>query len=140
MQCSCETDVLIVEVIDFLSCFETYLIVGHKEPDGDCIGSQLALARFLQLNTKKTVCISAGPFLRTEIKGNTKTDPRLLEARFKYGMVLLGISLLEHFEKEKEVEIQKNGLSIYDEIFSVSKAISPILLPMIVSLGDLELD
>lgn len=81
-------------------------------------------------------------FLRTEIKGNTKIDPRLLEARFKYGMVLLGISLLEHFEKEteKETEIQKNGLSIYDEIFSVSKAISPILLPMIASLGDLELD
>lgn len=81
-------------------------------------------------------------FLRTEIKGNTKIDPRLLEARFKYGMVLLGISLLEHFEKktENETEIQKNGLSVYDEIFSVSRAISPILLPMIASLGDLELD
>jgi len=79
-------------------------------------------------------------FLRTEIKGNTKIDPRLLEARFKYGMVLLGISLIEHFEKEaeRENEIQKNGLSIYDEVFSVSKAISPILLPMIASLGDLE--
>lgn len=81
-------------------------------------------------------------FLRTEIKGNTKIDPRLLEARFKYGMVLLGISLLEHFEKktENETEIQKNGLSVYDEIFSISRAISPILLPMIASLGDLELD
>ncbi|MCX8016125.1 MAG: hypothetical protein N2692_02380 [Patescibacteria group bacterium] len=81
-------------------------------------------------------------FLRTEIKGNTKINPRLLEARFKYGMVLLGISLLEHFEKktENETEIQKNGLSVYDEIFSVSRAISPILLPMIASLGDLELD
>lgn len=78
-------------------------------------------------------------FLQTEIKGSPKIDPRLLEARFKYGMVLLGISLLEHFEK-KEIETQRNGLSIYDEIFSVSKAVSPILLPMISSLGDLELD
>lgn len=81
-------------------------------------------------------------FLRTEIKGNTKINPRLLEARFKYGMVLLGISLLEHFEKntKNETEIQKNGFSVYDEIFTVGRAISPILLPMIASLGELELD
>lgn len=81
-------------------------------------------------------------FLKTEIKGNTKIAPRLLEARFKYGMVLLGISLLEHFEKKvgSEIEVQRNGTSVYEEIFSVSKAVSPILLPMISSLGDLELD
>jgi hypothetical protein len=80
-------------------------------------------------------------FLLTEIKEKTEIDPRLLEARFKYGMVLFGMSLIQHFEKEaeRESEIQKNGVSIYDEIFSVSKAISPILLPMIASLGDLEL-
>ncbi len=78
-------------------------------------------------------------FLKTEIKGNTKIDPRLLEARFKYGMVLLGISLLNYFEKNKSDEYT-NGVSIYDEIFLVSKAISPILLPMISSLGNLELD
>lgn len=77
-------------------------------------------------------------FLRMEIKGNIKIDPRLLEARFKYGMVLLGISLLKYFEEE--TTIQKNGPSVYDEIFSVSKAISPILLPMIAFLGDLELE
>jgi hypothetical protein len=81
-------------------------------------------------------------FLRTEIKGNTKIDPRLLEARFETGMVLLGMSLLKHFEdgKEQEAEIRNNHLSVYDLIFSVSKAISPILLPMIASLGNLELD
>ncbi|HOL77829.1 MAG TPA: hypothetical protein PKY35_12450 [Candidatus Hydrogenedentes bacterium] len=81
-------------------------------------------------------------FLRTEIKYNTKIDPRLLEARFKYGMVLLGISLLKHSEDEKKKGTEKhnNELSVYDLIFSVSKAISPILLPMIASLGDLELN
>ncbi|MDD5638561.1 MAG: hypothetical protein PHO28_01470 [Candidatus Pacebacteria bacterium] len=83
-------------------------------------------------------------FLQTEIKGNTKIDPRLLEARFKYGMVLLGISLLEYFEKKRKnkinININQNGVSIYEEIFNVSKAISPILLPMISSLGDLEID
>ena len=80
-------------------------------------------------------------FLRTEIKGNTEIDPRLLEARFESGMVLLGISLLKYSEDERKkgTEKQNNELSVYELIFSVSKAISPILLPMIASLGNLEL-
>lgn len=81
-------------------------------------------------------------FLQTEIKGNTKIDHRLLAARFKYGMVLLGISLLENFEGKKENNNKSpegKGISIYEEIYLVSKAVSPILLPMISSLGDLEL-
>lgn len=83
-------------------------------------------------------------YLQMEIKENTKIDPKLLEARFKYGMVLLGISLLDFEEKRKktgESISQKNeDISIYDRIFLFSKAISPTLLPMIASLGDLEIE
>ena len=76
--------------------------------------------------------------LLTEIKGNTTIDPRLLEGRYKFGMVLIGISLLQHFEKgEKENE---SDTSHFKEISQLCKAISPILLPMISSLGDLEID
>jgi len=80
-------------------------------------------------------------FLQTEIKGNIKIDPRLLEARFKYGMVLLGISLLEYYENKAraDADVCENGVSVYDKIFSVSKAISPIFLPMISSLGDIDI-
>ncbi|MBL8965409.1 MAG: bifunctional oligoribonuclease/PAP phosphatase NrnA, partial [Spirochaetaceae bacterium] len=42
-------------------------IVGHKEPDGDCVGSQLALGSFLRRMGKDTAILSAGPFTRTEI-------------------------------------------------------------------------
>lgn len=55
-------------VIDFLKRFDTYIIAGHREPDGDCIGSSLALASFLQRQGKNAVLLSAGPFKRPEIK------------------------------------------------------------------------
>jgi len=83
-------------------------------------------------------------YLQMEIKENTKIDPRLLEARFKYGMVLIGVSLLDFDEKRKKMEelnMQKNDdVSIYEKISLFSGAISPTLLPMISSLGDLEIE
>lgn len=77
-------------------------------------------------------------FLKTEMKGSPSIDPRLLESQFKYGMVLIGLSCLNDFEKKEE----KNGDtedSIYDKIYSISKAISPILLPMISGLSEMQL-
>ena len=44
-----------------------YLILGHKEPDGDCVASQLALSHFLKRLGRKTVVLSEGPFDRPEI-------------------------------------------------------------------------
>ena len=68
MQCVSSTSELIPEVISFLKDYDEYVIIGHKEPDGDCIGSQLALGRFLAQQGKQVYIVSAGPFLRTEIK------------------------------------------------------------------------
>ncbi|MEX2341105.1 MAG: hypothetical protein WD605_02175 [Candidatus Paceibacterota bacterium] len=80
-------------------------------------------------------------YMQMEVKENSKIDPRLLEARFKYGMVLLGISLLDFEERRKK---EKGGaddnISIYDRIESFSKAVSPTLLPMIAALGTLEIE
>jgi len=70
-------------------------------------------------------------YLLTEIKGRFKSDPKVLEAQYKYGMILIGMSLLKELE-EKEEE------SIYEKIYDVTKAISPVLLPMIATLGTLE--
>ncbi|PKL09815.1 MAG: bifunctional oligoribonuclease/PAP phosphatase NrnA [Spirochaetae bacterium HGW-Spirochaetae-7] len=53
--------------MDFLCRYSGYYIVGHKEPDGDCIGSQLALGSFLERQGKKVLLLSSGPFSRTEI-------------------------------------------------------------------------
>jgi len=70
-------------------------------------------------------------YLLTEIKGRFESDPKVLEAQYKFGMVLIGMSLLKELE-EKEEE------SIYERIYEVTKAISPVLLPMITTLGTLQ--
>lgn len=76
-------------------------------------------------------------YLMMEIKEDTKNDPKLLEARFKYGMVLIGIALLD-FEERKKTESSSDNYSVYERISQLTSAISPTLLPMIVALGDLE--
>ena len=62
------TPVVPQELIDFLHSYPMFLIVGHKEPDGDCIGSSIAMSLFLQRLGKKTQMLSAGPFQRSEIR------------------------------------------------------------------------
>jgi bifunctional oligoribonuclease and PAP phosphatase NrnA len=55
------------ELLEFIEHYGTFYIIGHKEPDGDCVGSQLALGSFLRRQGKDVVLCSAGPFTRTEI-------------------------------------------------------------------------
>ena len=54
-------------LIDFIKKYEIFAIAGHLEPDGDCIGSSLALSSFLKRLGKKPILLSQGPFKRTEI-------------------------------------------------------------------------
>jgi hypothetical protein len=70
--------------------------------------------------------------LLTELKYSYKDEIKLLEARYQYGMVLIGLALLNENENVDE--------DAYSKIFDISKKLSPILLPMIGSLGALELE
>lgn len=54
-------------VVDFINEHSTIIVAGHKEPDGDCIGSSLALYHFLRRLGKTCVLLSSGPFKRSEI-------------------------------------------------------------------------
>lgn len=58
-------------------------------------------------------------------------DPKILEAQYKYGIVLIGMSLLKELE-------EKDNDSIYEKVSEITKAISPVLLPIIATLGTLE--
>ncbi|GHT57823.1 phosphoesterase [Spirochaetia bacterium] len=55
------------EIIDFIETGSKFLVGGHEEPDGDCVGSQLALVSALRRLGKEAIPCSAGPFKRTEI-------------------------------------------------------------------------
>ena len=52
----------------FIDAHENFYVVGHKEPDGDCISSSLGIASLLEKLNKKVQLLSAGPFKRPEIK------------------------------------------------------------------------
>lgn len=61
-------DKLNKSILRALDEYDSFIIAGHQEPDGDCLCSQLALASFLNRKGKKTKLVSAGPFNRPEIK------------------------------------------------------------------------
>ena len=87
-------------------------------------------------------------YLNSELKTGA-ADPEVTRARFKYGMVLMGLALLQHDTQgkkninidqrdvEEENEYQEN---IEGKVEVFTKAIAPILIPMITSLGDLDLE
>lgn len=52
----------------FIKDHKSFVIAGHKEPDGDCISSSLVLAKILDHYKKPYQILSAGPFKRPETK------------------------------------------------------------------------
>jgi phosphoesterase RecJ-like protein len=54
-------------LLDFIRQGDKFLLAGHKDPDGDCVGSQLALASALERLGKEVILCSAGPFKRPEL-------------------------------------------------------------------------
>ncbi len=56
----------IPEALDFLREHQYFLLVGHLEPDGDCLGAQLGLRSLLERLGKRAVALQDGPFDRPE--------------------------------------------------------------------------
>jgi hypothetical protein len=83
-------------------------------------------------------------YLKTEMKSQ-KADASLLKARFMYGMVLVGLGMLQ---QDMTDQSNKNDDANSDEdegcgnveerVQRVTRALAPIILPMIDSLGALD--
>ncbi len=52
----------------FIGSHDSFIIVGHKEPDGDCIASSVGMSYILKHLEKKYILLNAGPFKRSESK------------------------------------------------------------------------
>lgn len=52
----------------FINAHDNFIIVGHKDPDGDCISSSLGVSFILDYLKKPYTLINNGPFKRPEIK------------------------------------------------------------------------
>jgi phosphoesterase RecJ-like protein len=55
-------------LVQFIKTGSKFIIIGHKEPDGDCVGSQLALRSALTRMGKSAIACSQGPFKRSELR------------------------------------------------------------------------
>jgi len=55
-------------LLSLIQNHKEFILAGHREPDGDCIGSMLALDSWLRRHGKITTLVSAGPFKRPEIQ------------------------------------------------------------------------
>jgi hypothetical protein len=75
--------------------------------------------------------------LLTEIKARRDEDLRAIEARYKFGLVLIGLAMIQ--DDEKNGANDENG-DILAKISQVASAISPVILPMIESLSAIEMD
>lgn len=73
----------------------------------------------------------------TEIKAKNKEDAQLLLKKYQYALVLIGLALLK--EHSKEDDDKNEGYNILTLILEITSKLSPVILPMISYLGDLEI-
>ncbi|HEY1580521.1 MAG TPA: hypothetical protein VGF82_25955 [Terracidiphilus sp.] len=87
-------------------------------------------------------------FLKSELKSGGQ-EIEMIRARWKYGLVLVGLALLHDENQAKRTKTEsedggqdeENGESVVEKrVERFTRAIAPILLPMINSLGALELE
>lgn len=99
----------------FIDSHEFFFIVGHKDPDGDCVYSCLSMAELLKTQHKQYQLLNAGPFKRTEIKEKaslfTNTPTFLSEPERKQtGLIILDCSEMNRLG---EIEGDLNGLDTF---------------------------
>ena len=86
-------------------------------------------------------------WLKSELKGN-EVDANMMRKRWEYGLVLVGLALLHddvqrqksNSEEPSNHDEEDERLGIEKRAEELTKAIAPILLPMINSLGSLDLE
>lgn len=79
-------------------------------------------------------------YLKAEKKGSR--EPKLVEQRFVYGLVIIGLALLNESDRMTRVYASDDGndLSIEDLVAAASRALAPVVVPLIDQLGELTLD
>ena len=69
-------------------------------------------------------------------------EPKLLQGRFKYAMVLMGMAILkettEEASKKADTLFDENGLTPSEYVAKLTSMVAPVILPMIQTLGDLD--
>ena len=118
-----------LELVNFIKTGENFIIAGHKEPDGDCVGSQLALRSLLLRLGKKAIVCSAGPFKRTEIRDYTDQFTDISEKNENEKVIIVDCSGMERTGSLHEV-LEKYPCAIIDHHDSVTHSPSSQQAPV----------
>ena len=75
------------------------------------------------------------------VEKESADDPKLVKAKFVYGLVLIGLALLQdqrtvHHESSDEEHADSSNIEKVVEV--TTRAIAPVLLPMLESIGSLD--
>ena len=82
-------------------------------------------------------------YLQSELKAS-KQNPELMRARWEFGMMLVALALLrprasgQDASTPQATEDEAESLTPQDEVYKVTAAIAPVLLPLIEHLGSLS--
>ena len=87
-------------------------------------------------------------YLKTELKIVGVEEVEMTRARFKYGMVLVGLALLyqhtqdrkQKKDEDEEIDEGKIEKDLPERVEYVTKALAPMLLPFVTSLADLSIE
>lgn len=77
--------------------------------------------------------------LISEIKPAKNTEIQILQAKYKFGLVLVGLAVLNDITNSHKSEEQDESNNNFSMVEKISKAISPVIIPMIDTLGALEI-
>ena len=105
----------IAKLKTFIENHDFFFIIGHKEPDGDCIASCLGIAGLIKNFNKEYQLLSAGPFKRTEIQkfeSDFTNTPVFLDEqqRKQTGLIITDCS---EFFRLGEIDGDLKGLDTY---------------------------
>ena len=75
----------------------------------------------------------------------SKSEPRLLEKQFAYGLVLVGMAILQDQQHQSRKhpnpdEGEDNGRPVEEAVATTTRALAPVLLPLIEAIGGLSAD
>lgn len=99
----------------FIEKHQYFYVIGHKEPDGDCIASCLGVAEILKHYKKKYKLLSAGPFKRNEIKKFEKKFSNKADFLDNKDRQITGLIILDCSELFRlgEIDGDLSGLDIF---------------------------
>lgn len=78
-------------------------------------------------------------YLNTELKAQN-VELKLMQERFKYAMVLIGLAILKDATENQVSHFDEERLSPEESVAKYTSIIAPVILPMIQTLGDLDIN